>query len=288
MRHAITLGVFALGACAPAMTINRATEEAAIRAAATDFQSAVTARDADRLARWYAPDAVVFMSNSPPAAGTSAIRTSFRDFVNLPGLSFSFAPTRIDITAADAATEFGTYRYSFDGPQGRVTDSGNYSTVWRKIDGEWRIVTDAVVSTTPMPSAMGGMPMDMADMQMLASSGLAWSDFSSPGFDPGMKLAVLHGDPGKKGDYTLRLLFPAGYKFPVHWHPGPEHLTVVSGTFMLGMGSSGDWSAVRTYAPGDFIYIPARHSHYGGAGREVTVIQLHGEGPFQLFLGSPK
>jgi ribosomal protein L16 Arg81 hydroxylase len=57
---------------------------------------------------------------------------------------------------------------------------------------------------------------------------------------------------------------------------------------MLGMGSSGDWSAVRTYAPGDFIYIPARHSHYGGAGREVTVIQLHGEGPFQLFLGSPK
>ncbi|MDQ6691084.1 MAG: hypothetical protein M3Z18_11300 [Gemmatimonadota bacterium] len=40
-------------------------------------------------------------------------------------------------------------------------------------------------------------------------------------------------------------------------------------------------------SPGDFIYVPARHPHYGGA-RQETVIQLHGEGPFQLFLGSPK
>jgi quercetin dioxygenase-like cupin family protein len=124
-------------------------------------------------------------------------------------------------------------------------------------------------------------------MQMIAGSGLAWSDFSSPGFDPGMKIAVMHGDPGKRGDYTLRLMFPDGYRFPVHWHPGGEHLTVVSGTFLLGMGNSANWNAVRSYAPGDFLYIPARHSHYGGA-RGVTVIQLHGEGPFQLFLGSPK
>jgi quercetin dioxygenase-like cupin family protein len=53
------------------------------------------------------------------------------------------------------------------------------------------------------------------------------------------------------------------------------------------MGPSVDWNATKAYSPGDFIYVPARHSHYGGA-REETVIQLHGEGPFQLFLGSPK
>jgi len=38
--------------------------------------------------------------------------------------------------------------------------------------------------------------------------------FAPPGFDPGMKLAVLSGDPGAKGPYVVRLQFPAGYSFP--------------------------------------------------------------------------
>ena len=50
-----------------------------------------------------------------------------------------------------------------------------------------------------------------------------------------------------------------------------------------------DWSALKTYAPGDFIYIPPRHAHFGGsAATGPSVIQLHGEGPFLLMLGAPK
>jgi uncharacterized protein (TIGR02246 family) len=290
-RLGIALAGLAFVACAPAVTVNRQTEEAAIRAGAAEFQSAVTARDVDRLVRFYAPDAVLLMSNSPAVSGTDAIRTSFRDFVNLPGLSFSFTPTRIDITGPDAATEVGTYRMSFNGPHGRVTDAGNYVTAWRKIDGQWRIVTDATVSTTPMSAAMAGMPMDMmmdaSDMEMRMGGGLTWSDLKVPGFDPGAKIAVLHGDPGSKGDYTLRLQFPGGYRFPVHWHPGAEHVSVLSGTFLLGMGNTANASAIRTYGPGDFLYIPARHAHFGGA-TGTTVIQLHGTGPFEIKLGAPQ
>ena len=107
-----------------------------------------------------------------------------------------------------------------------------------------------------------------------------------PGFDPGSKIAVLHGNPAGKGDYTLRLQFPDGYRFPVHWHPGGEHLTVLSGTFLLGMGNTADPTALHTYGPGDFLYIPARHAHFGGA-TGTTIIQLHGEGPFEIKLGAP-
>jgi quercetin dioxygenase-like cupin family protein len=149
------------------------------------------------------------------------------------------------------------------------------------------VMLASVVYAPAMMSQQNDAPMDMADMQMVANATLPWADFTSPGFDAGMKIAVLHGDPGKKGDYTLRLQFPDGYKFPVHWHPGGEHLTVLSGTFLLGMGGTADWTTARTYAPGDFIYIPAKHPHFGGA-KGLTVIQLHGEGPFQLFLGAPK
>ena len=288
MRHAIALGVLTLGACAPAM-VNQASEEQTIRGLDNDWQRAFAARDVNRIVSLHAPDAVAMFSNSPMASGSAGIRSTYDGLVKIPGVSLTWVPTKIDVVSPTVATDFGPYTLSYDGPQGKVTDHGNYTTVWHKIDGQWRVAIDIGASTTPFPMAgASSASVEMGEMQMLASSGLAWSDFSSPGFDPGMKLAVLHGDPGKKGDYTLRLLFPAGYKFPVHWHPGPEHLTVVSGTFMLGMGNSADWNAVRTYAPGDFIYIPARHPHYGGAGRDVTVIQLHGEGPFQLFLGSPK
>jgi quercetin dioxygenase-like cupin family protein len=131
--------------------------------------------------------------------------------------------------------------------------------------------------------------MAMGSATTHAGNALAWSDFSPAGFDPGMKLAVLEGDPGAKGPYVLRLSFPAGYRFPVHWHPGIENMTVVSGPFQLAMGNTADWSALRTYSSGDFIYIPPRHAHFGGSAASApSVIQLHGIGPFVLNLGAPK
>ena len=291
MQLAIAVGLIALGACAPA-TVNTATDAQTIRNLGNDWQRAIAARDVDRIVAIHAPDALSLTSNYPAASGATAIRGAYSGLVGLPGLSLVWVPTSIDVVSPTVANEYGTYTMSFDGPQGRVNDRGNYTTVWHKIDGQWRVATDATVSSTPFPAPAPATPvevsMDAPDMQFTSAAGITWNDFSSPGFDPGVKIAVLHGNPAAKGDYVLRLRFPAEYKFPVHWHPGGEHLTVLWGTFMLGMGSSNDWTTVRTYSPGDFLYLPARHPHFGGAGRSVTVIQLNGEGPFQLFLGSPK
>jgi uncharacterized protein (TIGR02246 family) len=290
MQLAIALGLIALGACAPA-TVNTATDAQTIRGLGNDWQRATAARDVERIVALHAPDAISMASNSPAAIGSTAIRGMYAGLVNLPGLSLVWVPTSIDVVSPTVANEYGTYTMSFDGPQGKVNDRGNYSTVWHKIDGRWRVATDATVSSTPYPAAAPGevaTSTDSPDMQFAPASGIVWTDFSSPGFDPGVKIAVLHGNPAAKGDYVLRLRFPAEYKFPVHWHPGGEHLTVLWGTFMLGMGSTNDWTTVRTYSPGDFLYVPARHPHFGGAGRGITVVQLNGEGPFQLFLGSPK
>jgi uncharacterized protein (TIGR02246 family) len=289
MRLGIALGVIALGACAPA-TVNQATDAQTIRNLDSDWQRAIAARDVERIVALHAPDAISMSSNSPAASGSAAIRATYTGLVNLPGLSLSWVPTRIDVVSPTVANEIGTYTMSFDGPQGKINDRGNYATVWHKIDGQWRVATDATVSSTPFPTITESVAsMDMPDMQLVSAAGINWTDAPpSPGFDPGVKMAVLHGNPAAKGDYTLRLRMPAEYKFPVHWHPGAEHVTVLWGTFMLGMGSNNDWTVVRTYSPGDFIYVPGRHSHFGGAGRSVTVIQLHGEGPFETFLGSPK
>jgi quercetin dioxygenase-like cupin family protein len=125
-----------------------------------------------------------------------------------------------------------------------------------------------------------------SDMTLASGATLQWGDLKVPGFNPGAKIAVVHGDPSGSGDYTVRLQFPDGYQFPLHWHPKAEHLTVLSGSFLLGMGTKEARGTEKTYAPGDFLYLPAKNTHFGGA-KGVTVIQLHGMGPFQINLGTP-
>jgi uncharacterized protein (TIGR02246 family) len=289
MRHPIALAVFALAACAPAM-VNQASEEAAVRAAANEYQTAFNTHNVDRLVAVHTPDAVVMVAHTPLASGSSQIRTSFDDFFKASSPTLSMNQTRIDVASPTVATDVGTYTLTFNTPQGKVTDTGNYTTVWHKVNGQWLVAVDAPVTAAPMPMpGAGPMAMDMGDTRLIPASGLVWSDFTPPGFDPGMKLTVISGDPSKPGPYTLRLQFPAGYRFPVHWHPGIENLTVVSGTFQLGMGNTANWGALKNYAPGDYLYIPPRHAHFGGSPASgASVIQLHGQGPFDVIVGAPK
>ena len=119
---------------------------------------------------------------------------------------------------------------------------------------------------------------------MVPAAQLEFTDIQPEGFEPGTKIATIHGDPSAADQpYVIRLSFPDGYRFPPHYHPKAENLTVLSGTFLLAMGKKADESKLQSYAPGDFLYIPPENPHYGGAKGE-TVIQLHGMGPFEVLL----
>ncbi len=282
-RIAFVIASFALAACAPSVTVNQQSEEEAIRAMNREWMDAVAAHDVDRIEAIHTPDAVLYVSNMPVAAGGPAMRKLNNEMLGMPGISLTWVPGRIEVTSPTTASEVGTYTVSFDSPTGRVTDNGNYITLWRKIDGRWRVEREAVVSTTPLP-VVAPVAMDASTMEMRDNASLIWTDLVAPGFAPGVKRAVIHGDPSGTGDYTLRLQFPDGYQVPVHWHPKGEHVTVLSGTFNYAMGNTRDVSRLRTYRPGDFIYMPGRTSHYATT-RGVTTVQLHGMGPFQLNLG---
>lgn len=269
--------------CASAPRVNMATEEQAIRELDASQARAIAARDVDAATASYGPNSWFLMSNAPLAAGRDAIRGTFTEFLKTPNLDFTFTPTRVEIAkAGDMAYDVGTYRMSFDSPQGKVVDEGNFTTVWKKVDGRWMIASDNSVSSKPMPAPpMAMAAMDMDKMEMQAGAGMTWSDMDTPGFKPGAKMAVVHGDPSSTGDYIIRVKFPDGYEFPAHWHPNAEHVTVLQGTFMLGMGRTFDRSALQSYMPGDFVYAPAKAPHFGAVKGE-TIIQLNGVGPFAI------
>jgi quercetin dioxygenase-like cupin family protein len=97
----------------------------------------------------------------------------------------------------------------------------------------------------------------------------------------GATLAVLEGDPTKAGTYTMRLSMPDGYTIPPHVHPSDEHVTVVQGTFLVGMGGTLDASKFTPLPVGSFGMLPPGMQHYARA-KGRTVIQLHGAGPWSL------
>ncbi|HUP19964.1 MAG TPA: cupin domain-containing protein, partial [Gemmatimonadota bacterium] len=105
----------------------------------------------------------------------------------------------------------------------------------------------------------------------VAEGDIEYAPIDVPGFDPGMRIAAVHGDPAGTSDYIIRLAFPDGYRFPSHWHPKAEHVTVLEGTFLLAMDTGGEAAEPESYGPGDFLYIPGEHPHYGGAEGETVI-----------------
>ena len=57
-------------------------------------------------------------------------------------------------------------------------------------------------------------------------SELTWNDLPSL---PGVKIAVIEGPLNQAVPIMFRLKFPANFKVPPHWHPGIEHITIISG-----------------------------------------------------------
>ena len=102
----------------------------------------------------------------------------------------------------------------------------------------------------------------------------------------GARMAALEGDPAKEGPFTVRFLLPDGYKIPPHTHPKVEHVTVISGTFNLGMGEKFDTSAGQEFPAGTFGFWPAGMKHFAWTKGE-TIIQLHGIGPWTINYVNP-
>ena len=117
------------------------------------------------------------------------------------------------------------------------------------------------------------------------SEDLKWGP-APPVLPQGAKIAVLAGNPAEAGLISLRLMLPAGYKIPAHWHPTDEQVTVLSGTFNLGMGDKLDESKSQEYSAGGFYVLPAQKNHFAWTKKGATV-QLSLMGPFAMTYANP-
>ena len=112
-----------------------------------------------------------------------------------------------------------------------------------------------------------------------------WSP-APPVLPAGAQLSVLEGNPAEKGALTLRLKLPANYEIPAHWHSMTERVTVLSGSFHIGMGDRLDRKTSQTLAPGGYVTLPAKMHHFAWTSA-ATIVQLNLEGPFDIFYVNP-
>jgi len=133
--------------------------------------------------------------------------------------------------------------------------------------------------------ALPALAMD--EMVIVNKENLKWGD-APPVIPKGAKIAVLSGDPGEPGPFAMRLMIPANYKIAPHWHSQAEALTVLQGALYLGMGDKADAKMAKAVKRDGFHYLPAKQHHYAYTRGAATVVQINGEGPFDITYLDPK
>lgn len=136
------------------------------------------------------------------------------------------------------------------------------------------------------PVALGqSTPPAAAEMGFFYAADTKWRD-GPASLPPGAKFAVLEGDPAKEGSFVMRFWLPDGFRIQPHWHPKTERITVISGTFNLGMGEQFDPSKTTAMPGGTFGYWNEGMRHFAWA-KGDTVLQLHGIGPWTITYVNP-
>jgi anti-sigma factor ChrR (cupin superfamily) len=98
----------------------------------------------------------------------------------------------------------------------------------------------------------------------------------------GCDLASVSGDSNVEGaPFVVRLRCVDGAKIPAHWHPTDENVTVLKGTFLVGMGETFDETKLQTMNVGNFATMPKEMRHFGMCKGE-TIVQIHAAGPFKV------
>jgi ketosteroid isomerase-like protein len=131
---AILLLTLLVGACAqrPAQQavdlVIQADRDFAARAAAAGVRAAFI--------EFAAPDAMLFRAGVGPIRGEAAIGESFAGFGNA---TLAWSPEAGEVAASgELAYTWGWYTFTADGK----SSTGNYVSIWRRIDGRWRYVVD--------------------------------------------------------------------------------------------------------------------------------------------------
>ena len=139
--------IMAVSGCASPPMIDVNAEADAIRELDQEWQAAAAAKDVDALLSYYAPDVVKMAANAPAEVGRESLREDYETLFSDPSVSYGWSADVIEVAASgDMAYVRGTYEFTSP-----FEDVGKYLSIWKKIEGEWKVVAECVNSDMPLP-----------------------------------------------------------------------------------------------------------------------------------------
>lgn len=93
-----------------------------------------------------------------------------------------------------------------------------------------------------------------------------------PAAQDGTRAATLVGTRASGVQFTYAFAIPPLVFDKPHSHCADAHVFVASGELMLGYGESFEWSQLRRYPVGSFLWVPAGAVHFDGAETETVIL----------------
>ena len=125
-----------------------------------------------------------------------------------------------------------------------------------------------------------------AEYNAVMSPDIKWTD--APSIGPGVKTAVIDGDPKSTGPFVIRVRMPPKAKIGVHTHPTDENVTVLDGTLYFAPGDKFEPKSAKAFHAGSYFSIAKGKPMYAYAGDKGAVLQIHGMGPWGIsYLETP-
>jgi uncharacterized protein (TIGR02246 family) len=139
--------LFLAGCSSPDLT----REEQAIRDNDARWLKAAQARDAAGEGAMFASDGVAYREHIDPLVGPAAFQVFTTKFAtDNPKASTTWSTDAIRIAeSGDLAIQTGEYRLTGLGTKGDGEDKGRFVTVWKKVNGEWKVAHDIGSTTSP-------------------------------------------------------------------------------------------------------------------------------------------
>jgi uncharacterized protein (TIGR02246 family) len=104
----------------------------------------VMAKNVDSIMTFYTSDAVSYGFGSSPASGTDQLRALYTEFVKSSVTDPKLNSNTVNFSEDGMmAYDHGTYSMTVTPPGGKATkENGAYLNVWRKVDGQWKLVAE--------------------------------------------------------------------------------------------------------------------------------------------------
>lgn len=141
-------------ACNTAPKLDIEVEKNAILGNEDQWTLALQTKDAEKIAGFYATEAVSMRTNQPIYIGLAAIRNSIDAMFADTTLVFSSYTGKVDFIDVSASGDLA-YAYGHDeimvkSKDGLVKDEGKWVDVWKKIDAQWKVVVSSGNTSKPL------------------------------------------------------------------------------------------------------------------------------------------